>query len=106
MPLFTQPVAAYGRITRTEDKDIIMTADTDTDLLTPDPDRRGHLIKNIGASRVTVSYGIPLEDGTYTEFYKVPLNPGDTYLFDSPEILPYLAVSAGVDGTVTVREMF
>lgn len=106
MPLFSEPVAAYGRITRTEDREVALTADTATDLLVASTERKGHLVKNTGTSRINVSYGIPLADGTFTEFYKVPLGPGDTYLYDSPEIIPYSVFSLALAGSITVREMF
>lgn len=106
MPLFTEPVAAFQRITRVISRDVtIAVIDTEVDLLPSDPMRKGHRIKNTGPSMVTVLYGIMEDSGIPFELYRVPLVPGDIYLYDSPEIIPYAALSTTGDGVLTVAEL-
>lgn len=106
MPLFTEPIAGFQRITSVVNREVIISAiDTEIDLLPPDSSRKGHQIKNIGSSRVTVLYGIPREDDPPFELYRVPLTPGDIYLYDAPEIIPYAALSSTGDGVLSVSEL-
>lgn len=52
-------------------------------------DRKGHLIRNTGANRITISYGLSASK----KAYDVILSPGASYLFDRAELIPYSATS-------------
>lgn len=111
MPLFGgSPIAAYSAITDIKTPTTItLTADTATNVLAPDAARKGHMISNTGNSSVTVLFGVPDPTDTvapfvYKEAYRFTLKPGDSYLYDIPEIYPYLATSVGANGQVTVQE--
>ncbi len=111
MPLFGgSPVAAYAAIADVKTPTVFtLTADVATALLNPDAARKGHFTQNTGATNVTVLFGIPdptdtIPPFTYKEAYRFTLKPGEAYLFDIPEIIPYSATSPGADGQVTVKE--
>lgn len=64
-------------------------------------ERKGHLVRNTGANKATISYGL----SSSKKAYEIVLSPGATYLYDKPEIIPYSAVS--VNGTsLEVIEFF
>lgn len=85
---------------------IALTADTATPVLAVDLTRKGHAVKNTGSTRtIEVSYGLTApEDVGFTEIYMVSLKPGEVYLYDVPEIIPYSCKSIGGTSTLTVME--
>lgn len=119
MPLFTAPIAAYERIERARTTDVdLLTANSEVPLLSPNLVRKGHLVKNAGTTLVTVLYGLnfipdPPEGETLApdaqpenfELYRFTLSPGDIYLYDTPEIIPFEAISLGDDGLIQVVEL-
>lgn len=106
MPLFTAPVAAYSQISESRSTEFpLPTADTENAILNTDSTRKGHLVRNTGTTRVTVIYGIKNAEET-TELYRFTLTPGDSYLYDIPEIIPYTAIPLADGGTIQVVELF
>lgn len=111
MPLFGgSPIAAYSAISNLEIPLVVtLTADIATAVLTPDASRKGHITKNTGNTNVTVLFGIPdptdtTEPFTYKEFYRFTLKPGESYLYDIPEVIPYQATSPAANGQLTIIE--
>lgn len=95
------PLNKVGTITP-----VALTADTATPILDIDLTRKGHAVKNTGSTTtIEVLYGLTApEDVGFTEVYKVSLKPGEVYLFDVSEIIPYSAKSLSGAGTLTVME--
>lgn len=107
MPLFGQPIAAYAPIANAKaPRNVTLPINIPTEIIaTVDLSRKGHRVKNTGTSKVSVSYGVrnPANDG-WSELYKIDLTPGDIYLYDIPEIVPFSAIST-TGGTVEVIEL-
>ena len=111
MPLFGgSPVAAYSAISDLRASvAVTLTADIATAVLAPDASRKGHITKNTGNTNVTVLFGIPdpsdtVEPFTFKEFYRFTLKPGEAYLYDIPEVIPYQATSPAANGQLTIIE--
>ena len=111
MPLFGgSPVAAYSAISNIRTPTVVtLTADIATAVLSPDAARKGHITLNTGTTNVTVLFGIadPADTQapfTFKETYRFTLKPGEAYLYDVPEIIPYEATSPLAAGEVTIRE--
>lgn len=85
---------------------IALVADTPTPVLDVDLTRKGHAVKNTGdTTTIEILYGLTApEDVGFTEIYKVSLRPGEVYLYDISEIIPYSAESLSGAGTLTVME--
>ncbi len=86
---------------------ISLTADTNTDVLVTDVNRKGHAVKNTstGSVLVNVDYGLTAPEGVgYTTIYTVTLKPGEVYLHDEVAIIPYRAKAIGANGTLSVME--
>ncbi|GAB4199585.1 MAG: hypothetical protein Fur006_50410 [Coleofasciculaceae cyanobacterium] len=117
MPLLNAPVAAYSPISRVKTTDFdLPTANDEVALLSPSSTRKGHLVRNTGATPITVLYGLnfipdtpegeePATEPANFELYRFTLAPGDTYLYDVAEIIPYQAISLEDDGLVQVVEL-
>lgn len=111
MPLFGgSPIAAYSAITDIKTPTVLtLTADIATNVLNPDASRKGHITTNTGTTNITVLFGVadPTDTTapfTFKEAYRFTLKPGEAYLYDIPEIIPYSATSPIVAGQLTVRE--
>lgn len=111
MPLFGgSPVAAYAAVVDIRTPTVIsLTADLAEELLGTDPSRKGHIVINSGSSNVTVLYGIAdptdlVAPATFKEAYQFTFKPGEGYLSDIPEIIPYSATSLAAAGELTIRE--
>ncbi len=117
MPLLNAPVAAYSPISRAKTTDFeLPTANDEVALLSPTSARKGHLVKNAGTTLVTVLYGLnfipdtpegeePATEPENFELYRFTLSPGDAYLYDVAEIIPYQAISLGDDGLLQIVEL-
>lgn len=107
MPLFTGQVAVTSvSSTKTTDFPLPAVAGAQLALLTGDPKRQGHSVKNVGTTRVTVIYGVDTPDAAPIEIYRYTLGPGDVYLYDRPEIIPYSSITQGAGGTLQIVELF
>lgn len=111
MPLFGgSPVAAYAAVVDIRTPTVTsLVADVAEDLLGADPSRKGHITINTGASNVTVLYGIAdpadtIAPSTFKEAYRFTFKPGEGYLSDIPEIIPYSATALAAAGELTIRE--
>ncbi len=63
---------------------------THYELLSPDPERKGHSTRNSGRVPVTVYFGLELV-GLYPpwgDIFRLVLQPGDFYLGDVGDIIP------------------
>jgi hypothetical protein len=106
MPLLNIPIAAYERITSSKPTTFpLPIAGNQETLLDNNNNRKGHIVKNSGTTKVTVLYGLRTPDGA-TELYRFTLAPGDIYLYDVAEIIPYGAISATNNGSIQVIELF
>ena len=117
MPLLNAPVAAFSPISRARSTDFdFPTANAEVPLLSPSPGRKGHLVRNLGITVIVVFYGLNFipdppegeEPGTEAEnfeLYRFTLSPGETYLYDVAEIIPYEAMSLSDDGVLQVVEL-
>lgn len=111
MPFFGgSPVAAYSPITDVKTPTVVsLLADTATAVLSPDAARKGFYVQNTGATNVVVLFGIAdptdtVAPFTFKEAYRFTFKPGEAYLFDIPESIPYSATSIGATGEITVKE--
>lgn len=111
MPLFAgSPIAAYSAITDLKAPVVVtLTGDIATNVLNPDNTRKGHITKNTGNTNVTVLFGVPdptdtVAPFTFKEFYRFTLKPGESYLYDIPEVIPYQATSPAANGQITIIE--
>lgn len=111
MPFFGgSPVAAYSPITDVKTPTTVsLLADTPSAVLSPDAARKGHFTVNTGSTNVVVLFGFPdpldsVAPFTFKEAYRFTFKPGEAYLFDIPEAIPYEATSIGGSGELTVKE--
>lgn len=111
MPFFGgSPVAAYSPITDIKTPTVVaLLADTATTVLNPDAARKGFFVQNTGQTNVVVLFGVSdptdvVAPFTFKEAYKFTFKPGEAYLFDIPECIPYSATSANGAGELTVKE--
>jgi hypothetical protein len=108
MPYLDSPAAAFQQATQSTETDYTLTtADAEERILSTNPIRKGHLVKNIGTSPVTLVYGFVNEDiDETTEVYRIPLSPNSVYLQDFTEVIPHTAISPVDDGLIRVIEIF
>lgn len=106
MPLLQQAAATLEPISNATTQEKILPAAAETTILGINAARKGHLVKNIGTTKVNVTYGVINTDNTKVEVLIQPLNPGDSYLFDRAAIIPYTAVSPVGAGNLRIVEMF
>lgn len=111
MPFFGgSPVAAYSPISDVKTPTVVsLLADTPSAVLTPDAARKGHFTQNTGTTNVVVQFGVPdpadtVAPFTFKEAYRFVFKPGEAYLFDIPEAIPYAATSVGGAGELTIKE--
>ena len=106
MPLFTAPVAGYMPVSEVRPSEqTFLTADIEEAVLVADSTRKGHMLRNTGTTTIVLTYGIV--SGTESaELYRITLAPGDGYLHDLPEIIPYSGLSKTDGGTLQILELF
>ncbi|HEY9672746.1 MAG TPA: hypothetical protein V6D11_14975 [Waterburya sp.] len=98
--------------TVTDPTTVTLISDTDNVLIsTIDPTRRGTIVKNTSASAVvTVRFALltlnPTTSAIEAKFvYDVSLQPSQEYLTDFPEIVPRVAITSSIGGSVSLVEL-
>ena len=113
MPLldFSGQATATPIKTITDPTTVSLTSDTDNTLInTIDPNRRGVIVKNTSTFPVTVRFALLSLNTTTSAIeakfaYDVILQPAQEYLTDFPEVVPRVATTPNIGGSVTLVEL-